>query len=734
MRNSFLLPAILCFSVMTTSTLYAQENENIEFVGRILNNWSGTPDIKVVDNLAYVATGNTGLQIVDVSDPENLAIVGYNELNGAWRVEIVGDNAYVVGYQQFSIISISDPENPELVGSCGLTEGGEDLVIEGDYAYLACRSSGLQIVDISDPSNLEMVGYEGPDGQWARDVVVSGDYAYLACGAWCGDFDEGEGGLWIVDVSNIENPSDILFIEMMDCFSVALIEGYLFVDNYDTLLVFSIDDPEDPQEIGSLVVPNSIWGFELCNEYVFMNTFRDEVVHIASVADPTNPELVGSINIPEWENRISVVNELAFIVSTHIFDRDNKMRIFDLRDIEQPELVNHIERNGYVNDVFVSDEMLYVANGDKGFKTVSIEAPEQPVETGFLDTKSYYKFIAVSEDYTYTLYREDIRNGPDSLSIISIEDPEHPQEVRSMAWDYPNGRLEFAGDYAYVPDYDHGIIIISISDPENPADTGHNLYTPLVLNLAVSGDYLYAITQDNGLYLISLTNPEFPIVIGYVDSLLTGSTAKSIKTNGDFAFVISRDEYLHIFDISEPENPEEISNIFIDYAKAIQVSGHYVYLAQHSNGISVFSIADPENPQFAGYFNTPGSTSNLAVYEDGLIYAADGTNLGIYRFTDPNFVRSSRISIVPSDYYLSAPFPNPFNSTARISYGLPVAGYMSLEVYNLVGQRVYTLVEGYKTPGAYSSNFSAGHLPSGMYFVRLKAANLNVNQKVVLVR
>ena len=57
--------------VLMTGSIYTQDAENVEQVGRIYNQWDKVNDVVVVDNLAYVAAGYSGLQIVDVSNPEN---------------------------------------------------------------------------------------------------------------------------------------------------------------------------------------------------------------------------------------------------------------------------------------------------------------------------------------------------------------------------------------------------------------------------------------------------------------------------------------------------------------------------------------------------------------------------------------------------------------------------------------------------------------------------------------
>ncbi|MFC2170991.1 T9SS type A sorting domain-containing protein, partial [Calditrichota bacterium] len=88
----------------------------------------------------------------------------------------------------------------------------------------------------------------------------------------------------------------------------------------------------------------------------------------------------------------------------------------------------------------------------------------------------------------------------------------------------------------------------------------------------------------------------------------------------------------------------------------------------------------------------------------------------------------------PSSYSLMVPYPNPFNSATKISYGLPHSDHVSLQVYNTLGQQVSTLFEGYKQPGIHTVNLSAQNLPSGLYFLRLIGSDQVFTQKVMLIK
>jgi hypothetical protein len=75
----------------------------------------------------------------------------------------------------------------------------------------------------------------------------------------------------------------------------------------------------------------------------------------------------------------------------------------------------------------------------------------------------------------------------------------------------------------------------------------------------------------------------------------------------------------------------------------------------------------------------------------------------------------------PAEYRLDAAYPNPFNPAATISFQLREAAHVTLEAYNVIGQRVATLVDDRRDAGVYRVTWDAGRLASGTYVIRLVA-------------
>ena len=89
---------------------------------------------------------------------------------------------------------------------------------------------------------------------------------------------------------------------------------------------------------------------------------------------------------------------------------------------------------------------------------------------------------------------------------------------------------------------------------------------------------------------------------------------------------------------------------------------------------------------------------------------------------------------LPTDYHLYQNYPNPFNPTTSISFSLPVSGYVTLKVFDALGQEVATLVSGIRSAGTHTARWSGEGYPSGIYFYRMIAAGRMLVGKMSLVK
>ncbi len=94
----------------------------------------------------------------------------------------------------------------------------------------------------------------------------------------------------------------------------------------------------------------------------------------------------------------------------------------------------------------------------------------------------------------------------------------------------------------------------------------------------------------------------------------------------------------------------------------------------------------------------------------------------------------NEINATPKEYSLQQNYPNPFNPSTTIKYQIPKAGFVTLNIYNLLGREVTILVNGYKIKGSYDVNFDASKLASGVYIYQLRVNNYIASKKMVLTK
>jgi hypothetical protein len=87
-----------------------------------------------------------------------------------------------------------------------------------------------------------------------------------------------------------------------------------------------------------------------------------------------------------------------------------------------------------------------------------------------------------------------------------------------------------------------------------------------------------------------------------------------------------------------------------------------------------------------------------------------------------------------TDYLLAQNFPNPFNPSTNIIFSIAEESYVTLEIFNELGEKVYALISQELTTGNYKYNWNAENLPSGVYFYQLQAGSFVETKKMILMK
>jgi hypothetical protein len=149
------------------------------------------------------------------------------------------------------------------------------------------------------------------------------------------------------------------------------------------------------------------------------------------------------------------------------------------------------------------------------------------------------------------------------------------------------------------------------------------------------------------------------------------------------------------------------------------------------NSATVFAsgFLDPSANQNGEAFGLFAALANGTVVELPQLFGSEAQN-ALNKVMNEN---NEEISAV-NNFSLEQNYPNPFNPTTSIKFSVPSAEFVTLKVYDILGNEVSTLVNEQKAPGNYEVRFDAGNLASGVYIYTLKAGNITQTKKLMLMK
>lgn len=240
--------------------------------------------IAVSGNYAYVTSTNNNqeLQIIDITDKSNPIKVGiYNtpgttDGNGLYYkdglIYLTTNQSGVSGRDEFYIFDVSNPASPVYVDSLSLEANTKDVVVSGNYAYLASEDNTreFQVIDVSDPYNLSLsfryslniVG--NSNGYNATTVAVAGNTAFIGRVT--------ENRFYAIDISNPTTPSlisssGISVSGTPNSFSVFNSNNYLAIANGQSsaeIKIYDVSNPASISLLSSLDIPGTFNGYGVC--------------------------------------------------------------------------------------------------------------------------------------------------------------------------------------------------------------------------------------------------------------------------------------------------------------------------------------------------------------------------------------------------------------------------------------------------------------------------------------
>jgi len=616
---------------------------------------------------AYVAIGEGGLRIVDVSDPAQPAVIGTHY--ASLRVNAVAvSGAYLyVSAGLLRVMDLSDPAAPAEVGTARpadpMVNAGRVIAVSGGYVYAlygggSSKTGRLRIVDVSEPTMpLEVGTYSA--GVPVRDAAVVADHAYLLVG-------QGVPHLVIVDISDPSCPDEVGPARAKTWLGQSLdVAGHILYlavpgssDDPGHLRILDVTDPAHPVALGRCEgVPLPVAEIIARDRQAYLAA-GDRLI-IVDVSDPNAPAATGSYDphgLPRTGRGMAAAGDHVYIAA----GRDG-LWVVDVSDSADPRVVSSLDTAGHAWDIALFAGHAYVADEYNGLRVVDVQDPAHPVEIGTYDVPGPSEFFCdiaigtgLSERVPLSLsagrvnaYVADALPGDTSLRVIDISDPADPRQVSRLPLgigvegDVRAYGVAVAGRYAYLAVGAAGLRVVDISDPSTPVEVGVYDVPGRADNLVVAGDHVYLV--DGDLRIVDVSDPTSPRQVGFYD-VPNLSPSPHLSLDGHYAYLTAQGT--SVLDVSDPGAPVEVATSSLAQGDTVVANG-MVYVTGDGLSIlrprvspeAVLSPTVPPQPECEAYTASMSlrATDAQLYVGDVLTVTAMLTNQGCGRLGLPRY-------------------------------------------------------------------------------------------------
>jgi hypothetical protein len=276
-------------------------------------------------------------------------VSSYDTPGMTFGVFVQGDYAYVAdGSSGLQVLNVADPANPVFVGSYNTPGTAQNIFVSGNYAYVADMTSGLQIIDITDPTHPAFAGSADTMSN-AYNIYIQGNYAYVA---------DGPAGLQILNIADPTNPTYVgsyPFSEFAACVRVQGDYAYIAIQSY--LYAINVSNPEAPTFADRYNPLTDVFGVFVQGDYAYSGVGGSFLV--LNVTNPSDITYTGIFNTPTSSAAIGV-----FVLGNYAYVANDYagLLVIDVSNPANPFLIGSYNTAGEAIGAFVVGNYIYVAD------------------------------------------------------------------------------------------------------------------------------------------------------------------------------------------------------------------------------------------------------------------------------------------------------------------------------------------------------------------------------------
>jgi hypothetical protein len=355
-------------------------------------------------NTAYVAYGDFGVRILDVSNPGNITELGNYETGGSSR----------------------------------------KIVMKDDVAFVANRAGGVLVLDVANtaaPESLTTL-----TGGTVNDVALSGNYVYAAAR---------DLGIAIINATTANAPTLVTSLSDFYGEGVAADGNVMGQSTWDKIILYDISSPEAPVLSDSITLATGTGEFAIDGDYLYVHDF--DTLRIYDISTLTNAVALGKAYTGgSWDGTAFVAGDYAYANA-----ETNGIRVFDITDKSNPTEVAHYDGSASARGVYVVDGMVYVAEKENGLTVYRNDLLSSIEKTaGFLHSFTLEQNYPNPFNPTTTI-KYSVPHGYDNVklaiyntlgqSIVTLVNTKQPAGTYQIVWDgrLKSGILAPSGIYLY---------------------------------------------------------------------------------------------------------------------------------------------------------------------------------------------------------------------------------------------------------------------------------------------
>jgi len=570
--------------------------------------------VTVQGQYAYLADGNAGLEIFDVSTPAEPRLVAQYDTPGtAYAVALFEQRAYIADDTGgIVVLDVADPEHPVFAGAFSATVPSANGVCvrrEGIrvIAYVADWYWGLIVLDVTDPAQISQLGFYAFGDIYCWEVEVYQQYAYVAYSS---------AGLQIFDIN-----------------------GY------------------HPYPVGQITLDGNVTGVSIWGNLLAIAD-DDWGVHLYRLDNPALPTPLGNYENIDYAVRLHLHGNQLAVAFTF-----GGARLLDVSNPQLPTLTGELDYPVFSCETLVAwNSYALAAEPLQGLHILNIFNPDNPVYVGNQPLDHDVIGLTVEGNLGYAvqgLGGLGIINLP-ALPAVDIAGRYRPINPLAMIQDvWP------AGDRAYIAGFAIGMRVLDVSNPRLPQLIGA-YGGPLsnTLSVAASGSYAFAADYFQNVLVLDVTDPGQITLTGSLQlNGLTWDLAAAEIGSGRYVFAADIEAGVRIIDVTDPAHPALIKTLSLPSgAYHLLVDGHLLFIASNGSGVAAADISNPQLAQIIDVFDNSGLARWISAGTGNLLAIADYYSLALVDY-QPG----------PSPTPTTTPSPTPTGPPAATETPLPSA-------------------------------------------------------------